>query len=69
MQSVDNNQTNIEIEVVNRQLLFSRVKLLQTVDEFEELNVQIENLQIVKIPIITYPKAITVPKHPLLSPR
>ena len=69
MQSVDNKQTNIEIEVVNRQLLLSRVKLLQTIDEFEELNFQIENLQIDKIPTITYPKTITVPKHPLLSPR
>jgi hypothetical protein len=69
MQSVDNKQTNIEIEVVNRQLLFSRVKLLQTIDEFEELNFQIEHLQIDKTPTITYPKTITVPTHPLLSPR
>ena len=69
MQSLDNNQTNIDIEVVNRLLLFSRVKLLQTIEEFEELNVLIKNLQIDEIPIITYPKVITVPKHPLLSPK
>jgi hypothetical protein len=66
---MDNNQTNVDIEVVNRQLLFSRVKLLQTIDEFEELNVQIVNLQINEIPSISYPKVITVPKHPLLSPK
>jgi hypothetical protein len=66
---MDNSQTNIDIEVVNRQLLFSRVNLLQTIDEFEELNVQLVNLQINEVPSISYPKLITVPKHPLLSPK
>ena len=33
-------QINIEIEVVNRELLFSRINLFQTIDEFEELNVK-----------------------------
>jgi hypothetical protein len=67
MQSLDNEQINIEIEVVNRELLFSRVNLFQTIDEFEELNFKLDNLAINKAPTITYPKTITVPKHPLLS--
>ena len=67
MQALDNEQINIEIEVVNRELLFSRVNLFQTIDEFEELNFKLDNLGINKAPLITYPKNITVPKHPLLS--
>ena len=69
MQALDNEQINIEIEVVNRELLFKRVNLFQTIDEFEELNSQLEKLAIDKAPTITYPKTITVPKHPLLSPK
>jgi hypothetical protein len=64
-----NSKTNINIEVVNKFLLFDRVKLLQTIDEFKELNVLIQNLKIEEIPLTTYPKVVTVPKHPLLSPK
>ena len=67
MQPPDDGQINIEIEVVNRELLFSRIHLFKTIDEFEELNVKLENLAINTVPTITYPKTITVPKHPLLS--
>jgi len=67
MQSLDNEQINIDIEVVNRELLFSRVNLFITIDEFEELNIKLDNLDINKAATINYPKTITVPKHPLLS--
>ena len=67
MQALDNEQINIEIEVVNRELLFGRINLFQTIDEFEELNVKLNNLAINKEATVTYPKTITVPKHPLLS--
>ena len=70
MQPMDVSQINIKIEVVNCELLFSRVKLLKAREQFEGLSKQLANISLTgNAATIEGPKHIIVPSHPLLSQR
>ena len=65
---MDVSKINIKIEIVNTELLFSRVKLLKAREQFEGRSNQLANISLTEnVATIENPKHMVVPSHPRLS--